>query len=167
MNCVSRLLLLCISFSTIFVSGSAFGKGVPDTVHYLVPEFYKPMPQYVADSTFEFKCYDKEFNPIEEVVDYNDVFFYSVFRKYIDSSHTYKDAAGKKQFLPVSVIVKRYDKIGKDKWSVISYPGNQMEIYREDKSEIEQTIIMVVEKAAAKEQFIRQFDFYKVLPADQ
>ena len=102
-------------------------------VTFLVPSFYNPINRTSRDTIFRFECYDKRFKVIANVTDYDSVRYYSVPKCYTDSFHTYNDAGGRKQFLPVSKIVKRYDRIGSS-WMCISYPSNQYQEFNEDKN---------------------------------
>ena len=126
------LVLSCVIFFSCFsfpyLCAQTDGKeGIinkPDTIVYFAPEFYKPIPDTSRDTLFRFECYDKRDSVIGKVSDFEQVYYLSVFKNYIDSFHTYVDAKGVKQFLPISKIVKRYDRIGKCRWMCISYPGN-------------------------------------------
>lgn len=93
--------------------------------NYFVPEFYFPKPKKVKDTTYEFFCYDVHDSLIKTVTDYDSVFYYSLYKSYPDYYHNYTDNNGNKQYLPVSSIMRRYDKVGKDKWMTIEYPGNK------------------------------------------
>lgn len=106
------------------------------TYNYLVPEFYFHTPRMVKDTTFEFFCYDRRDSLLTVVTDFDSVFYYSLYKSYTDSAHTYIDSAGKEQFLPVSSIVKRYDRIGKEKWMNIEYPHNKYSEIRGNKKNI-------------------------------
>ena len=57
--------------------------------------------------------------------DYDSVRYFSLFKSYTDSTHKYKDDDGVKKFLPVSTIIKRYDRLSKDRWMTIEYPSNK------------------------------------------
>ena len=104
-------------------------KAQPDTgmvyYDYLVPEFYFHKPRKVLDTTYEFFCYDARDVEMPVVYNYDSVFYYSLYKSYTDSAHKYTDSNGVKQFLPVSSIAKRYDKVGREKWMTIEYPGNK------------------------------------------
>jgi hypothetical protein len=130
--------LFCF-IGAVFLAGGAQGQQCKDTARYLVPDFYKPVPERSRDTTFKFECYNRHDSIINNVDDFERVFFYSVFKNYIDSTHTYKDARGAKQFLPVSKIVRRYDKVGKATWMCISYPANKISELKEDKMNIVRT----------------------------
>ncbi len=94
-------------------------------VNYLVPEFYFHAPQKVKDTTYEFFCYESKDSVMDNVTDYDLVHYYSLYKSFTDSTHHYKDDNGNKKPLPVSAIVKRFDRIGKDKWMCVQYPHNK------------------------------------------
>lgn len=123
----------------IALANTGYGQSKADTIRYLVPGFYTPVSLMSRDTVFQFACYDKRDSLIPKVTDFGLVQYFSLFKNYTDSTHTYKDANGIKQFLPVSVITKRYDRIGKDKWMCISYPGNQYTELKEYKNEVVRT----------------------------
>lgn len=95
------------------------------TYVFTVPEFYFHRPQQVKDTTYEFFCYDSRDSVMGHISDYDSVHYYSLYKSYIDSTHHYKDDNGNKKPLPVSAIVKRFDRIGKDKWMCVQYPHNK------------------------------------------
>ena len=105
-----------------------------DTNYYLVPDFYTPKSHTIRDTLIKFVCYDRRDSIIPKVKDYDSVKYYSVFKSYIDSTHTYKDRDGKKQFLPVSKIIKRYDRLGKLRWMCVTYPGNAYSELKDNKN---------------------------------
>ncbi len=116
-----------------------------DTIHYYVPDFYSANNKYARDTVFVFKCYDKHDSLIKYVEDFEQVRYYSLFKEYIDSTHTYKDNKGVRQFLPVSFIVSRYDKVGKDRWMCIQYPGNKYTELKVDRKEIVEDMMVFID----------------------
>ena len=99
---------------------------------------------------------------MEDVEDFSKVRYYSLFKEYIDSTHTYKDKNGAKQFLPVSVIVKRYDRLGKNKWMCIEYPGNKYTELKEDITDVTETVIVRIEKVGdMKGGYIKVYNYYR------
>lgn len=128
--------LLLVGF-LISLANSGYAQSKPGSIEYLVPSFYKPVPEKVKDTTLRFECYDRQFKVINPVTDFEQVYYYSLLKYYTDSTNTYKDATGKKQFLPVTKIIKRYDRIGtSDKWMSISYPSNKYIELLSDKNAI-------------------------------
>lgn len=116
-------------------------KAIPDTAtpvfyHYVVPDFYFHKPRKVLDTTYEFFCYDAYDSVMDVITDYDSVLFYSLYKSYTDSAHTYIDKDGEKQFIPVASIIMRYDKTGPSKWMTIEYPGNKYGELREFKNVI-------------------------------
>lgn len=73
------------------------------------------------------------------VDDYDKVKYYSLFKEYIDSFNTYKDDDGTKKFLPVSYIVRRYDRLGSTRWMSIQYPGNKYGELKDNRDTIVRT----------------------------
>jgi len=100
-------------------------KNSTDIFYFSVPEFYFHWPKKDRDTIYEFLCYDDRDSLIPFVENYDSVHYYSLFKKFIDSTHTYKDDDGKRKPLPVANISKRYDKTGKDKWISVEYPENR------------------------------------------
>ncbi len=129
-----------------------------DTAHYLVPSFYKPTPEKMKDTVVRFECYDKQFKVINPVADFDQVYYFSLLKTYTDSTNSYRDAVGKKQFLPVTKIIKRYDRIGVDKWMNISYPGNKYTELLADKNTIVKTDTISEQTAT------HIYRYYKVAP---
>ncbi len=62
--------------------------------------------------------------------------FVSMLEGYTDSLHTYRDAQGKQQLLPVSRIIHRYDRIGTGKWLFVNYKNNKTTTLTEAPDEI-------------------------------
>ena len=101
---------------------------------YAVPEFFHYQPQYSRDTAFVFRCYDKKDSIMTNVTDYDNVYYYSLFKEYIDSFNIYKDPDGSRHFLPVSYIVRRYDRLGTNRWMTVQYPGNKYSELKDDRS---------------------------------
>lgn len=133
-----------------------------DTIFYTVPEFYFPVPKKNGDTTFEFLCYDYRDSLLPNVMNYDSVKYYSLFKSFIDSNSTYKDSNGQKQLLPVSSIMKRYDRIGKEKWMCIEYPGNKYTELVEYKSIIVNLLVELPTAPLDNHSTQRIYRFYKV-----
>ncbi|MBC7554364.1 MAG: hypothetical protein H7257_10340 [Taibaiella sp.] len=141
---MKNLLLLpaCLFFGSISAQHIAvFAQKTDraDTITYLAPDFYKPIAIQKRDTIFRFECYDNRDSIINSVTDFGKVRYYSVFKNYIDSTHTYKDAQGKKQYLPVSKIVERFDRLGSLKWMHVAYPSNIITELKDIKTDIVNT----------------------------
>ena len=135
-----------------------------DTSFYNVPEFYF-YPKYNKDTVLIFRCYDKQDSLMTDVEDYDKVRYYSLFKEYTDSAHTYKDKNGERQYLPISVIVKRYDRLGKSKWMCIAYPGNRYTELKEDRSEsVGSTMVMIDRTGDGIADWVKVYNYYKCSP---
>jgi hypothetical protein len=135
---------------------------VNDTTIYLVPEFYFIGEKKSRDTVFKFLCYDVRDTLIPSVKDYDSVRYYSLFKNFIDSTHTYKDNGVDKP-LPVSVIIKRYDRTGTDKWMSVEYPSNkftELKGFRDAIVNADSTYI--VDPATGKE-LLLVHKYYKVI----
>ena len=143
-------------------------QAIPDTAapvfyHYVVPDFYFHKPRKVLDTTYEFFCYDAYDSVLDVITDYDSVLFYSLYKSYTDSAHTYIDKDGEKQFIPVASIVKRYDKTGPSKWMTIEYPGNKYGELREFKNVIIGTDTEKVWNAHGDNIYTKIYHRYKLL----
>ncbi len=106
-------------------NGDLSGKSGVTTFYFTVPEFYFHWRKKSRDTTYEFLCYDDRDTLIPFVHNFDSVRYYSLFKSFIDSTNTYRGNDGKKKPLPVSTIVKRYDRTSKDKWISVEYPSNK------------------------------------------
>jgi hypothetical protein len=136
----------------------------PVYYQYFVPEFYFPKQRKDKDTTYEFTCYDMRDTLMPVVSDYDSVFFYSLYKSYVDSQHTYRDKDGKNQLLPVSYIVKRYDRVGKAKWMTIEYPGNKYGELRVIRNIIVRRDTDKVYDALGANIYNKVFNYYKLIP---
>ncbi len=133
-----------------------------DSTFYSVPDFYSASPRFSRDTMFIFRCYDKHDSLIKYVNDYEQVRYYSEFKEYTDSFHTYKDTNGVKQFLPVSTIVRRYDRVARDKWMCIQYPGNKYTELRANRAEDAGSTMIFIDKTGdGIADWVRVFNYYK------
>ena len=132
-----------------------------DTSTYYVPDFYF-YPKYTGDTAFIFRCYDKLDSLMTDIDDYDKVAYYSLFKEYTDSSHTYKDKNGNRQFLPVSFIVKRYDRLGKNKWMRVEYPGNKYSELVENRNEnMGSEVILIDRTGTGVADYVKIYNFFK------
>lgn len=136
---------------------------VTTSVTYSVPEFYFPIPKKVTDTTLSFRCYDQRDSLIPVVKDFDAVRYYSLFKEYIDKAHTYKDADGKEQPLPVSSIIRRYDKLTKDKWMSVEYPGNKYVELKAFKDNIVSSDTITLIDPVTGGAIQQVFNYYKVI----
>lgn len=116
------------------------GRPMVITETFLVPEFYAYDTLIRGDTAFVYECYDKDDSIVntDTLHDFGAVHNVTYFKKFLDRAHPYNDNGIKKP-LPVSLIARRYERLGKDKWMSISYPGNKYEELREYRDDIVQT----------------------------
>lgn len=130
--------------------------------NYTVPDFYFHQPKKIKDTTLEFLCYDSRDSLIPEVANYDDVRYYSLYKKFIDSTHTYNDN-GQKKPLPVAVIVKRYDRTAPDKWMSVEYPSNKFTVLKGFRNNVVQTDTSMVYDPMTDKTHLKVFTHYKVI----
>ena len=92
----------------------------------LLPEFCAYAGQ-VRDTIYRYEFHNAahQLILIDTLSEYKLLRFVSLLEGYTDHEHTYKDAAGKLQPLPVSRIIKRYDRISDDTWLYVNYKTNK------------------------------------------
>jgi hypothetical protein len=110
----------------------------PKVADILFPEFYAYYPSYKNDTMFRYYAYDRRDSiiDVDTLKDIDQVRYISLYKSYTDKLNTYKDANGKEQPLPVSKIIRRYDKLGTSKWMIIDYATNKYTELKEDKQTI-------------------------------
>ena len=139
--------------------------GVEKTYRYY-PEFYSYSSYKIADTTFQFECYDSRdsvINPLA-IKDIGDVRFISLFKGYLDPVQTYKDYDGTRKPLPVSSIIRRYDRVGNDKWMSIAYATNKYTELKESRTYIVRTDTMLVTDPISNKETATINCYYKVAP---
>ena len=131
---------------------------------YLVPEFYYTDSFHKGDTSFVYACYDRRDSILnmDTVRDFEQVHYISLLKNFTDHEHTYRDNDGTKKPLPVSVIAKRYDKLGQNKWMSIGYPGNKYEELKENKNDIVKVDSFMEESPSGKEMILSVYQYYKV-----
>lgn len=107
----------------------AFGRQpvqAPATKYVSLPDFCRNQPKK-GDTTTWFEFYNAAHELLlpDTTQSAYMLRFVSRLEGHIDSLHTYRDAQGKLQPLPVSRIVHRYDRIGNDKWLFVNYKTNK------------------------------------------
>src|ERR1700733_6773456 len=131
------LLLVCIFF-TLSVSGQdttkknkvpvynyVIGDSPMDKLYHpegsvtykYIPEFYSYMTTKNNDTTYKYECYDTRDSIVNffSIYKFDTVKFVSLFKSYPDNAHPYTDVTdGKRKPLPVSSIIRRYDRVGND-----------------------------------------------------
>lgn len=129
---------------------------------FYVPEFYFHEPRTVKDTTLEFLCYDHRDTLIPNVTNFDSVRYYSLFKKFIDSTHTYKEN-GQEKPLPVSVIIKRYDRTAPEKWMSVEYPSNKFTVLKGFRSNIVTTDTAAVYDPSTDRTNLKVYHYYKVI----
>ena len=121
-------LLFSVSFAlTSFAQDKGMQAPTKQTIHYR-PDFYCVREQFDKDTTYTFKCYDSRDSILKEdaLVNFDKVKYVSMFKSYTDYAHKYKAKDGTEKPLPISQIVKRWDKAGKTRWLTVDYTCNKM-----------------------------------------
>ncbi|MCD6013618.1 MAG: hypothetical protein K0Q79_3480 [Flavipsychrobacter sp.] len=129
---------------------------------FYVPEFYFHEPKKIKDTTLEFLCYDSRDSLIPVVTNFDSVRYYSLFKKYTDSAHTYNDN-GQKKYLPVSVIIKRYDQTSPEKWMSVEYPSNRFTELKGFRSKTIATDTARVYDPATDRTHLNVYNYFKVI----
>lgn len=106
----------------------------------LLPEFCAYAGQ-LKDTIYRYEFYNAAHELIyaDTLKDHKQLRFVSLLEGYTDHQHTYKDAAGKIQPLPVSRIIQRYDRISDDSWLHVNYKLNKTLRMQEYVNEIVKT----------------------------
>lgn len=130
----------------------------------LLPEFFEHRYRTEKDTVWEYKCYNSKDSLIslDTLTNTDGIRYYSLFKSYTDSSHKYVDANGKKQFLPVSSIIARYDKMGTDKWMYIDYATNKFLYLKEYKSDILRSDKIVMPASKHEPGYMVTYKYYRV-----
>ncbi len=148
-----------------FEAGSgidAYSNGVPDNVRLLYfPEFYSPLPKKHKDTTFKYECYDSRDSILNHVKENSEVRFISLFKSYDDPVHTYIDKGVKKP-LPISSIIRRYDRVGDDKWISVDYATNKYSELKEYRNQVVRSDSVVIVDPIDKKESITIYSYYKV-----
>lgn len=93
---------------TLLPEFCTYGGQIKDTIRRY--EFYNTAHQLINADTLK---------------NYKELHFVSLLEGYTDHEHTYRDAAGNLQPLPVSKIVSRYDRTADDRWLHVNYKTNK------------------------------------------
>ncbi len=100
----------------------------PDTRKtVLLPDFCFAGTKTIADTTLKLEYNNGSHNALlpDTLSNYQLLRYVSVIKTYTDHTHTYKDATGKLQPLPVQKIIHRYDKTSTNKWLCIDYANGK------------------------------------------
>ena len=129
-----------------------------------VPEFYAYTPLKVNDTTYSFECYDARDSIIKSthIQDIKDVHFISMFKSYPDNEHHYTDANGVRQPLPVSSIIRRYDRVGDDKWMSVDYKTNKYTTLKETRTYVVRTDTLTITNPVNNKEESIIYCYYKV-----
>lgn len=129
---------------------------------YNVPEFYFFVAKKNKDTTLQFYGYDYRDSVIPNIENYDSVQYFSLYKSYTDPTHTYDDN-GQKKPLPVSSIIKRYDRMGREKWMSIEYPSNKYAELKEFRNVIVSTDSIKLVDPVNNHPIIKVFNYYKVI----
>jgi len=149
---------------SVFQKGASNNAGTENStaITFFVPEFYFPSKKQIKDTTLEFLCYDSRDTLIPVVTDFDSVRYFSLFKSFVDSAHTYNDEGVKKP-LPVSIIVKRYDRIAKEKWMSVEYPSNKYTELKGFRDNIVKTDSVTSTDPISGTETKRIYNYYKVI----
>ncbi len=140
----------------------AYSNGVPDNVRLLYfPEFYSPRATKHKDTTFKFECYDSRDTILTQVKENSEIRFISVFKSYDDPVHAYMDNGIKKP-LPVSSIIRRYDRVGDDQWLSVDYATNKVSNLKEYRNQVVRSDSLIVLDPVSNKESITIYSYYKV-----
>ncbi len=131
---------------------------------YLVPEFYYADSLHKGDTTLTYECYDARDSVVntDTLRSFEKITGYALLKQFKDPDHTYTDANGQKQQLPLTFIVKRFDRLGKEKWMSVAYPGNKYSELKEDRNKIVRTDSFMENGAENNEVILDIYKYYKV-----
>ena len=102
-----------------------------DTVRFALPDFLQRPDCGVfdtcknGDTSYYFSFFDSRDSLIDAPTDPDEIGFVSLIKSFRDPGHTYKDKNGNEMPLPVSVIVKRFDRIDAASWQCVDYRTNK------------------------------------------
>ncbi len=83
--------------------------------------------------------YEERDSITNDLSNFETIRYISMFLNYTDTFHKYKDKDGVMQYLPVTRIIRRWDRVGTDKWIFIDYLDNKFLEIKEYKEEIIKT----------------------------
>ncbi len=139
----------------------AYSNGVPDNVQLLYfPEFYSHGTKH-KDTVFKFECYDSRDSILTHVKENSEIRFISVFKSYDDPVHTYVDN-GVKKALPISSIIRRYDRVGDDQWISVDYATNKVANLKEYRNQIVRSDSVIILDPINNKELITIYSYYKV-----
>ncbi len=117
------------------------------TVVYERPDFFWDAPVKIKDTTLIYLCYDKRDSVInaDTLRNFDNVKYISLFKRYTDYAHKYKEKDGTEKPLPISKIIYRYDKLSRARWMVVDYATNKMAELTELPQQVTKTDSVVVE----------------------
>lgn len=139
------------------------GRGVELVEHHYIPEFYFFDTSKIFDTAYVYQIFDRRDSllTIDTLKDFSQVHYISLYKHYVDQLHFYNDDLGRKLPLPISIITKRYDRAGKNKWLCITYPANKFSEIRESPTDIIHTDSILFFDDKAKIKILSLYHFYK------
>ena len=138
-----------------------------DTIYYLAPAFLRQDAKgfiesyYNLDTEFKYEFYDDRDSITHNINSFDEVNYISLFKSYTDSQHTYRDKEGKTQYLPVSQIMVRYDRVDTNEWMSINYINNKYSKLKEYKDTV--VFTDTVNQVYTEGIGISIFKYYKVV----
>ena len=126
------------------------------------PEFYSPRERKHNDTIYKFECYDSRDSILSPIKENSEIRFISEFKSYTDPVHTYKDADGKKKQLPVSSIIRRYDRVGDDKWISVDYATNKFTELKEYRNKVVRSDSLIILDPVTNKKLTTIYSYYKV-----
>jgi hypothetical protein len=131
---------------------------------YAVPEFFQYDTLHRGDTSYVYHCYDRGNRVVnmDTIHDFACIGYISLLKYFVDPGHTYKDSMGNERLLPLSRIVKRYDRTTPDKWIAIAYPGNKFSNLKEYRNIIVRTDSFSEEDRSSNTIIMSVYKYYKV-----
>ncbi len=152
-----------VAVYTMMVDGGMDAFYTDTTVKLLYfPEFYSHGERKHKDTTFRFECYDARDSILHRIKDNSEIRFISEFKSYADPVHSYKDADGRKKPLPVSSIIRRYDRVGDDKWIKVDYSNNKFTELREYRNKVVRSDSLIILDPVTNKELVTIYSYYKV-----
>lgn len=133
-----------------------------ERIIYTAPEFYFHRAHEHRDTTFQYFCYDSRDSLIRHVSNYDSVYYYSLYRNYPDPVHTYKDYSGVERPLIVSSIIRRFDRLGNDKWREVNYLNNKYYEFTANRKKITNSDSVVLYDPNTGKVVKHVYQYYKV-----
>jgi hypothetical protein len=132
------------------------------------PQFYSFWPAEHNDTVLKYICYaanDSLLN-VDTFSNVSEIKHIILIKTYTDYTHTYVDAEGKPQPMPVNARIYRYDRSGTDKWIGQDYQTKEYSYFREIPDEIVRTDTTVNMNPATGNRKLTIRKYYRVEPTN-